>query len=99
MKLNEAFRKIRKEFDLAHSGENLKRNGELVTYRADGFKALALGTYLSQLLAQAHDAQAPGLYLSVKTGQGLDALRHHLLELAGWQAGAEGISMAQGFPA
>jgi len=45
--------------------------------------------------AQAPDAQAPGLYLSAKTGQGLDTLRHHLLELAGWQAGAEGISMAR----
>ena len=45
--------------------------------------------------AQAPDAQVPGLYLSAKTGQGLDLLRQHLLELAGWQAGAEGISMAR----
>jgi len=45
--------------------------------------------------AQAPDAQMPGLYLSAKTGQGLDSLRRHLLELAGWQAGAEGISMAR----
>jgi len=41
------------------------------------------------------EAQAPGLYLSAKTGEGLDALRQRLLELAGWQAGAEGISMAR----
>ena len=45
--------------------------------------------------AQAPNAQAPGLYLSAKTGEGLDALRQRLLELAGWQAGAEGISMAR----
>ena len=45
--------------------------------------------------AQAPDAQMPGLYLSAKTGQGLDNLRQRLLEIAGWQAGAEGISMAR----
>ena len=45
--------------------------------------------------AQAPDAQLAGLYLSAKTGQGLDALRQRLLELAGWQSGAEGISMAR----
>ena len=45
--------------------------------------------------AQAPNAQAPGLYLSAKTGEGLDALRQRLLELAGWQAGAEGVSMAR----
>jgi len=45
--------------------------------------------------AQAPNVQAPGLYLSAKTGEGLDALRQRLLELAGWQAGAEGISMAR----
>ena len=45
--------------------------------------------------AQAPNTQVPGLYLSAKTGEGLDALRQRLLELAGWQAGAEGISMAR----
>lgn len=32
----------------------------------------------------------PSLALSAKTGEGLDALRHTLLELAGWQSGVEG---------
>ena len=45
--------------------------------------------------AQAPDAQVSGLYLSAKTGQGLDSLRQRLLEIAGWQAGAEGVSMAR----
>ena len=38
---------------------------------------------------------APGLVLSAKTGAGLDALRHQLLLLAGWQPGAEGVFAAR----
>ncbi|HEY8907672.1 MAG TPA: tRNA uridine-5-carboxymethylaminomethyl(34) synthesis GTPase MnmE [Rhodoferax sp.] len=40
-------------------------------------------------------ASAPGVRLSAKTGAGLDALRHQLLKLAGWQSGAEGIFTAR----
>lgn len=40
----------------------------------------------------AHDA---GLTLSAKTGAGLDALRRQLLEVAGWQATAEGVYIAR----
>ena len=36
-----------------------------------------------------------GLLLSAKTGLGLDALRHRLLEVAGWQSGAEGLYMGR----
>ena len=36
-----------------------------------------------------------GLLLSTKTGAGLDALRHRLLELAGWQSRPEGVYMAR----
>jgi len=36
-----------------------------------------------------------GLQLSAKTGAGLDALRHKLLQVAGWQSGSEGIFMAR----
>jgi tRNA modification GTPase len=36
-----------------------------------------------------------GLLLSTITGQGLDALRHRMLEVAGWQAGAEGLYMGR----
>jgi tRNA modification GTPase len=36
-----------------------------------------------------------GLVLSAKTGLGLEALRHHLLQVAGWQSGAEGVFIAR----
>ena len=37
----------------------------------------------------------PTLCLSAKTGDGLSALRRHLLEIAGWQPGGEGIYIAR----
>ncbi len=37
----------------------------------------------------------PQICLSAKTGEGLDALRAKLLEIAGWQAGSEGTYMAR----
>ena len=46
--------------------------------------------------AQAAPAMAAQpLRLSAKTGQGLDALRQHLLEIAGWQSGAQGVYIAR----
>jgi tRNA modification GTPase len=36
-----------------------------------------------------------GLVISAATGQGLDVLRRRLLELAGWQAAAEGLFIAR----
>ena len=38
---------------------------------------------------------AGALQLSAKTGDGLQALRQRLLELVGWQGGAEGVFMAR----
>ena len=38
---------------------------------------------------------ATHIYLSAKTGTGIDLLRNHLLQLAGWQSGGEGIFMAR----
>jgi len=38
---------------------------------------------------------ATHIYLSAKTGAGLDILREHLLKLAGWHAGGEGVFMAR----
>ena len=35
------------------------------------------------------------LRLSAKTGQGLDALRQRLLDIAGWQSGAQGVYIAR----
>ncbi len=37
----------------------------------------------------------PGVRLSARTGQGLDALRRRLLEVAGWQSAAEGLYIAR----
>jgi tRNA modification GTPase len=36
-----------------------------------------------------------GVMLSAKSGQGLDALRHKLLEAVGWQAASEGVFIAR----
>jgi len=41
------------------------------------------------------DADTDGLRLSAKHGQGLDALRQRLLEIAGWQSAAEGLYIAR----
>jgi tRNA modification GTPase len=35
------------------------------------------------------------LHLSAKTGEGLDSLRHRLLEVAGWQSAPEGVYIAR----
>jgi tRNA modification GTPase len=43
----------------------------------------------------APQARAPGLCLSARTGEGLQALRQALLERAGWQSGAEGVFIAR----
>ncbi|MBX3655652.1 MAG: tRNA uridine-5-carboxymethylaminomethyl(34) synthesis GTPase MnmE [Ramlibacter sp.] len=36
-----------------------------------------------------------GLVLSARTGEGLEALRHRLLEVAGWQSAPEGVYIAR----
>jgi len=41
------------------------------------------------------DVPEGGLHLSARTGDGLDALRQRLLELAGWQAMPEGVYLAR----
>lgn len=38
---------------------------------------------------------ATHIHLSAKAGDGIDLLRYHLLRLAGWQAGGEGVYMAR----
>ncbi len=45
--------------------------------------------------AGASVSDAVPLRLSAKTGYGLDALRQRLLDLAGWQSGAQGVFMAR----
>jgi tRNA modification GTPase len=45
--------------------------------------------------ADAANAGPAALTLSAKTGLGLEALRQRLLELAGWQAGAQGVYIAR----
>ena len=48
-------------------------------------------------LDRAPDLEAvhPGVRLSARTGEGLDALRRTLLEVAGWQSAPEGIYIAR----
>ncbi|MEW6704873.1 MAG: tRNA uridine-5-carboxymethylaminomethyl(34) synthesis GTPase MnmE [Pseudomonadota bacterium] len=45
--------------------------------------------------ADAADAAVPGLKLSARTGEGLQALRQALLERAGWHASPEGVFIAR----
>ncbi len=44
---------------------------------------------------QTFAAPRPGITLSAKTGEGIDALRRKLLEIAGWQALPEGVYLAR----
>ena len=41
------------------------------------------------------EAPAAGLRLSARTGEGLDALRRRLLQVAGWQSAPEGVYIAR----
>jgi tRNA modification GTPase len=52
-------------------------------------------TVWNKLDAAPHLTKASGLYLSAKTGAGLDILRQELLNLAGWQAAPEGLFIAR----
>jgi tRNA modification GTPase len=45
--------------------------------------------------ADAADAPVPGLKLSARTGEGLQALRQALLQRAGWHASPEGVFIAR----
>jgi tRNA modification GTPase len=49
--------------------------------------------------AAGHDATVagarPAIWLSARTGEGLDSLRRTLLEVAGWQSAPEGIYIAR----
>jgi tRNA modification GTPase len=54
------------------------------------------GSAPAPALAQGGREQDPAvLYLSAKTGQGLDTLRTRLLQLAGWQSAPEGVFIAR----
>ena len=45
--------------------------------------------------ADAAPAAGAGLVISARTGEGIEALRHQLLELAGWHAQPEGVFIAR----
>ena len=47
------------------------------------------------VLPAANDAARPAVALSARTGQGLDALRRTLLQVAGWQSAPEGVYIAR----
>ena len=42
-----------------------------------------------------HAETRPGVWLSARTGEGLDGLRRILLEVAGWQSAPEGLYIAR----
>jgi len=60
--------------------------------KLDAGEAAAQATHLATVRAQ---AEAHVLSLSARTGEGLATLRQTLLELAGWQAAAEGVFIAR----
>jgi tRNA modification GTPase len=60
------------------------------TERAPGLSAAARADAV-----EGPDAQRATLYVSARTGQGLEALRQALLHTAGWQAAPEGVFIAR----
>ena len=65
------------------------------TAAASGFSAEGLAPRGSALAALPHQAMRPEVRVSARTGEGLDALRHALLEQAGWHAPPEGVAIAR----
>jgi tRNA modification GTPase len=79
---------------------DLTRRGEPAYEAADADIAARLGApeRVLQVFNKADAADAmdvPGLHLSARTGEGLDALRRALLERAGWHASPEGVYIAR----
>jgi tRNA modification GTPase len=61
----------------------------------DGVPVLDVWNKADAAPASAEPATPSGQLLSAKTGEGLDALRRRLLEIAGWQAAPEGVYIAR----
>jgi tRNA modification GTPase len=59
--------------------------------KADALPPVAPSKTIDVTIASITDA----VHLSAKTGDGLDALRRKLLDIAGWQSGAEGVYIAR----
>jgi len=80
---------------------DLTRRGDAAYEAADAEIAARLGAPERVLQvfnkADAVDTThgAPGLHLSARTGEGLEALRRALLERAGWHASPEGVFIAR----
>jgi tRNA modification GTPase len=86
---------------------DLSRRGEPAYEAADAVIATSLATerpgavlhVFNKADAVPHGAAVaaglPGLALSARTGAGLDALRHALLQRAGWQAQPDGVFIAR----
>jgi tRNA modification GTPase len=79
---------------------DLTRRGEAAYEAADAEISARLGApeRVLQVFNKADAADAtdvPGLRLSARTGEGLDALRRALLERAGWHASPEGVYIAR----
>ena len=79
--------------DLTRWGEPAYEAGEReIAARLDSERVLHV---FNKSDAASHAADAAGLRLSARTGDGLEALRRSLLERAGWQSGVEGLFIAR----
>lgn len=82
--------------DAAHGIGETERSilGRLaaVPYQVWVHNKIDLAQQLPQIIEQSDQIH---IYLSAKTGAGIELLRSHLLRLAGWQAGGEGVYMAR----
>jgi len=58
-------------------------------------KSISIIDIWNKVDAVVNPPHVTGLLLSAKTGQGLEDLRHHLLQAAGWQNVSEGVNMAR----
>ena len=63
--------------------------------KADAAPAASPRTVAKHASAQSSSPAAGGITLSALTGEGLDALRQRLLQIAGWQSAPEGIFLAR----
>ena len=81
--------------DLGRAGEPPYEAAEAIIAGQLPAEVSVLHVYNKADLPGVGPAPAGGIALSARTGQGLDALRRALLQLAGWQAAPEGLFIAR----
>lgn len=71
---------------------------EIIAKLPQGLPLLRIFNKVDLLAQQPRENTAEGvvdIYLSAKTGAGIELLHQHLLRIAGWQTGGEGVFMAR----